>query len=94
MTVTGEGYVDCAKNAIYIISSHFQLFIVVDAIGQLVTFCGTIFIAGIPSLISYFILQGIDNEDPTTKDNFVVTGTVIVFFIGLLVSLLFMSIIS
>lgn len=93
MSLTGEDYVDSAKTAIYVIMHNYQLFFVVDIICTLLSFCSFLFIAGLPALAGYFLLDSV-NVDQNYKSNFVAFGVFIIIFIGFMVASLFMSVIS
>ncbi len=57
MSVTGESYIDSAKSAISLILGNFSLYVVVDVIGSLVSFCVGLSIILIPSLIGFVIIH-------------------------------------
>ena len=93
MSVTGESYIDSAKHAIYIIVQNFQLFLVVEIINSLITFCGMLFIAGVPAIIGYFLLS-VSSPDPSTKTDYTTAGVVIIVLASFMIAMLFLSVIS
>ena len=92
MAVTGESYCDCAKSTISLIFENFGLFLVVDLISNLITFTGSLFICGIPSVIGYFLIkQTMENQDDGT---YITIGVVIIALVSLTIGALFLSLLS
>ena len=95
MSVTGEGYIDCAKTTVSIIFENFGLFWVVDFISDLVTFFGILVTVGIPTLISVLILSYSDiaaTGDQRVEE--IAFTAVAVFFLSVLIASLIISLIG
>ncbi len=66
MALTGEGYISSAKTALAVLFRDFPLFYVTNGMADLIKIGGVIFTAGIPTLLSFLLVQLIYPQNVTS----------------------------
>ena len=63
MSVTGEGFIDSAKTAIYLIYNNFGLFVAVDMVEFLLNVCVLFLVVLLPTGLGLVLLKLTYNQD-------------------------------
>jgi hypothetical protein len=91
MSVTAEDYIGAAKSTISLILNNFGLFVVVDLIGSLVSFCIGLAIIFIPVIAGYFLIVA-------TQETFVVEevliGVAAILLLSVISANIFLSVLT
>lgn len=94
MSVTGEDFIDSAKNAIYLIYNNFGVFIAVDMVEFLLKVCVLFFTILLPTGLGLVLLKLTYNQAPNEEDLYLFVSGFIIFIICLLISLLTVTVLS
>lgn len=94
MSVTGEGFVDSAKNAIYLIYNNFGVFVAVDMVGFLLKICVLFVTILLPTALGLILLKLTYNQGQNEEDLYLLISGLIIFIICVLISMLTVTVLS
>ena len=94
MSFSGEGFIQSAKTAIYLIYNYFGIFISVEMVDFLLNLCVFFLTIVLPTGLGFLLLKLTYNQAGNQEEIYLITGTVIIFIVCILISALTVTILS
>lgn len=94
MSVTGENFIDSAKNAIYLIYNNFGLFLAVELVEFLLKVCVLFLTILLPTGLGLVLLKLTYNQGSNEEPIYMMISGLIILIICLLISLLTITVLS
>jgi hypothetical protein len=94
MALTGEGYISSARTALAVIFKDFPLFYITNGMADLIKIGGVIFVAGIPTLLSFLLIHVVYPQDIAKHSYEITIFLLLIFLIGMALSYYFIFFIT
>lgn len=94
MSVTGENFIDSAKNAIYLIYNNFGLFLAVELVEFLLKVCVLFLTILLPTGLGLVLLKLTYSQGSNEEPIYMMISGLIILVICLLISLLTITVLS
>lgn len=94
MSLNGEGFIDSAKTAIYLIYNYFGIFVSVEMVGFLLNLCVFFLTIILPTGLGLLFLKLTYNQSEADEEVYLWISTSVIFIVCMLISLLTITILS
>lgn len=94
MSITGKGLIESSKATIYMIYKSFGIFIRIEYLDVVSSICVWVMVVALPTMGGYYLLKTTSIESIEEETMYLYVGSLAIFTVSLMISLLVRTVIS